>query len=53
MTVLSAATLLFLVMDPMGNISLFLTALKNVEASRQGRVVAREPAAKSRRSRRS
>lgn len=42
MTVLSAATLLFLVMDPMGNISLFLAALKNVEASRQGRVVARE-----------
>jgi MarC family membrane protein len=42
MTVLSAAILLFLVMDPLGNILLFVTALKSVPAHRRRRVVARE-----------
>ena len=42
MTVLSAAILLFLVMDPLGNILLFVTALKSVPAARRRRVVARE-----------
>ncbi|MCK6620145.1 MAG: hypothetical protein HUU32_09025 [Calditrichaceae bacterium] len=42
MTVTSAALLLFLVMDPLGNIAVFLAALKNVHPSRQNRVVIRE-----------
>jgi multiple antibiotic resistance protein len=42
MTILSAAILLFLVMDPLGNILLFVAALKNVPAARRARVVARE-----------
>lgn len=42
MTTLSAALLLFLVMDPLGNIPLFMTTLKKVEASRQRKVVIRE-----------
>ena len=42
MTVLSAAILLFLVMDPLGNILLFVTALKSVPVARRRRVVARE-----------
>ena len=42
MIVLSAAILLFLVMDPLGNILLFVTALKSVPAARRRRVVARE-----------
>ena len=42
MTVLSATILLFLVMDPLGNILLFVTALQNVPAARRKRVVARE-----------
>ena len=42
MTTLSAALLLFLVMDPLGNIPLFLTTLKKVDASRQRLVVVRE-----------
>lgn len=42
MTVISAALLLFLVMDPLGNIAVFLAALKNVPLSRQNRVVIRE-----------
>lgn len=42
MTTLSAALLLFLVMDPLGNIPLFLTTLKKVEAKRQRFVVVRE-----------
>jgi MarC family membrane protein len=41
-TVVSAAVLLFLVMDPLGNIPFFLTALKHVEPARQRRVVVRE-----------
>lgn len=42
MTTLSAALLLFLVMDPLGNIPLFMTTLKKVEPSRQRKVVLRE-----------
>jgi multiple antibiotic resistance protein len=45
MTTLSAALLLFLVMDPLGNIPLFLTTLKTVEAARRRFVVIRELAA--------
>ena len=39
---LSAALLLFLVIDPLGNIPMFMTTLKKVEASRQRKVVVRE-----------
>ncbi|NND81121.1 MAG: NAAT family transporter [Gammaproteobacteria bacterium] len=42
MTVLSAALLLFLVMDPLGNIPLYLTALKNVPQRRRVKVIMRE-----------
>lgn len=42
MTTLSAALLLFLVMDPLGNIPLFMTTLKKVEPARQRFVVVRE-----------
>ena len=42
MTVFSAATLLFLVMDPFGNIPCFLAALRNVDARRRNRVLVRE-----------
>jgi multiple antibiotic resistance protein len=42
MTTLSAALLLFLVMDPLGNIPLFLTTLKKVDEKRQRIVVIRE-----------
>lgn len=42
MTIESAAVLLFLVMDPLGNIPFFLAALKHVEPARQSRVIARE-----------
>ena len=42
MTTLSAALLLFLVMDPLGNIPLFMTTLKKVDANRQRFVVVRE-----------
>lgn len=42
MTIFSAALLLFLVMDPLGNIPLYLTALKSVEAKRRLFVIARE-----------
>ena len=42
MTLLSAAMLLFLVMDPFGNIPLFLTALKDVEPARHKRIIFRE-----------
>jgi multiple antibiotic resistance protein len=41
-TTLSAALLLFLVMDPLGNIPLFMTTLNKVEPSRQRKVVVRE-----------
>ena len=42
MTLISAALLLFLVMDPLGNIPLYLTALKNVDSSRRLKVIIRE-----------
>lgn len=42
MTLISAALLLFLVMDPLGNIPLYLTALKNVEPKRRVKVILRE-----------
>lgn len=42
MTVASAALLLFLVMDPLGNIPVYLSALKSVPQGRQRRIVARE-----------
>lgn len=42
MTIVSAALLLFLVMDPLGNIPFFLSALKNVEERRRRFVVIRE-----------
>jgi multiple antibiotic resistance protein len=42
MTVLSAAVLLFFVMDPLGNVPLFLTALRRVAPSRHRKVIVRE-----------
>lgn len=42
MTILSAAALLFLVMDPFGNIPFFVSALKNVDEKRRNKVVVRE-----------
>lgn len=42
MSIASAAILLFLVMDPVGNIPFFLAALKPVEPERQTRVIVRE-----------
>ena len=42
MTLLSAATLLFFVMDPLGNVPLFLSALRPVDPSRYRTVIVRE-----------
>ncbi len=42
MDTFSAALLLFLVMDPLGNIPLFMTTLKKVDEKRQRLVVVRE-----------
>jgi MarC family membrane protein len=42
MNFVSAAILLFLVMDPLGNILLFVAALQHVAPERRARVVARE-----------
>ena len=42
MSFVSAVLLLFLVMDPLGNILLFVGALQNVPPQRRARVVARE-----------
>jgi len=42
MTILSAATLLFLILDPLGNIPVFLSLLRRLPASRQRLVMARE-----------
>ena len=42
MDVISAATLLFLVMDPLGNIPVFLSVLDDVEPERRTRVLIRE-----------
>jgi multiple antibiotic resistance protein len=41
-TILAAVILLFLVIDPVGNIPFFLTALKKVPPERHARVVSRE-----------
>jgi multiple antibiotic resistance protein len=42
MTVFSAALLLFLVMDPFGNVPLFITALKQVDRKRHMGIIVRE-----------
>ncbi|HUP91723.1 MAG TPA: MarC family protein [Solimonas sp.] len=42
MTLASAAILLFLVMDPLGNLPMFVSALRHVPPERQRRVVIRE-----------
>ena len=42
MTVLSAALLLFLILDPLGNIPVFLSMLRRLEPRRQRIVLARE-----------
>jgi multiple antibiotic resistance protein len=42
MTLFSAAVLLFFVMDPLGNIPLYLTALKSVPPQRHRAVIVRE-----------
>ncbi len=42
MTIFSAAMLLFIVMDPFGNIPLFMTAMSHVESERYRRVIVRE-----------
>ncbi len=42
MSIVSAATLLFLVMDPLGNIPFFLTAVRGVARERRQYVIARE-----------
>lgn len=39
---ISAVVILLLVMDPVGNIPLFITALRQVEPARRGRVILRE-----------
>lgn len=42
MTLFSAAVLLFLVMDPLGNVPLFLAALRQVDPARSRAVIVRE-----------
>lgn len=42
MTLVSASVLLFFVMDPLGNVPMFLAALRHVERARVRRVIARE-----------
>ena len=42
MEIISAATLLFLVMDPLGNIPVFLSVLEDVAPERRNRVLVRE-----------
>lgn len=42
MNIVSAIALLFLVLDPVGNIPVFLTVLKNVEGRRHTRIILRE-----------
>lgn len=42
MTLASASLLLFLVIDPLGNVPFFLSALKTVDPARQRRVLVRE-----------
>ena len=42
MSAISSAILLFLIMDPFGNIPMFLTALKDVEPARRPFIIIRE-----------
>ncbi|MDX1380332.1 MAG: YhgN family NAAT transporter [Xanthomonadales bacterium] len=42
MDIVSAATLLFLVMDPLGNVPIFLSVLDNVAPERRTRIIVRE-----------
>jgi MarC family membrane protein len=42
MTILSAALLIFLVLDPFGNIPFFLAALRGIDPARHRRILARE-----------
>ncbi len=42
MTLVSAAVLLFFVMDPLGNVLLFLSALKHVDPARSRYIIVRE-----------
>jgi multiple antibiotic resistance protein len=42
MTIFSAAILLFMVMDPFGNIPFFISALKHVDGHRRQKVIIRE-----------
>jgi multiple antibiotic resistance protein len=42
MTLTSAAFVLFLVLDPLGNVPFFLTALRGVDPARQTKVICRE-----------
>lgn len=42
MTLVSAAVLLFFVMDPLGNVPLFLSALRHVDPARHRRIILRE-----------
>jgi multiple antibiotic resistance protein len=42
MTLYSAAILLFLVMDPLGNVPVFITVLKDVDPERRKRIIVRE-----------
>jgi len=42
MTILAAALLLFLILDPLGNIPIFLSLLRPLPAERRNRVLARE-----------
>ncbi|MFK8030429.1 MAG: YhgN family NAAT transporter [Gammaproteobacteria bacterium] len=42
MTIMSAAVMLFLIMDPLGNLPVFLSVLKNVPAERRQKIIVRE-----------
>ncbi len=42
MTILSASVLLFMVMDPLGNVPLFISILSNVEPEKRTRIIIRE-----------
>lgn len=42
MTILTAAITLFLVLDPLGNIPVFLSVLRSVDANRRRRIILRE-----------
>ncbi len=42
MTIYSAAIMLFLVMDPFGNIPIFLSVLSHVDPARRGKIIVRE-----------